>query len=168
MIYGDTDPFDDSIEHRTIDKITEEEIMRDVGKFIKVVIIIDWYGTSDLSKDDLLLLKELVETYKINMYYYGERYMKFFEEAKFTEEELEEDIRGIGYIGSKYIDTEVNRDEWDGNPYVVHIDWREWNEEEAKRNSKFFTDSVIAGICIDAGNYVRQVNENKRNIWRNK
>ncbi len=170
VVYGDEDPFHESLNHTVIDKLTEENIHQKSDAELRLLVHIDRTGEIELTVEQLLMVKRLVEEENMDMIYIGERHLSTFREYGFVYGDYSEDVRSLAYVGSFYKDQQVDWSQWAGNPYVLHLGWDIYDEELQKKERWRLSDRIYTNIQIFAYHYIQNLKDYKTALagnWRN-
>ena len=103
-----------------------------------------------ITDEELLIIKEYVETKGYDMFYIGKQYLDDFERLKFTKG-CDSDEASLEYIGSYKSGYDVQQNEY-GNLYAEHGLWCD-SDEQYLQNSK---DKIQSRIIMLMWDYARK------------
>lgn len=85
VLYGETIPFRDALQYRTVTKIDSEILKTD--KSHQIVLLSDLDGTMSISDQELHLIKEKVDAHTSEFYYLGSKQRERLQELGFVDHE---------------------------------------------------------------------------------
>lgn len=147
LIYnGDGEVFPEDFPYREITSVGKESLSVKQEDCYGCVIILDRKGNCQMSKEELLELKEFSETNRYDIMYYGTAQLDTFVELKFEKNVHEKDA-GMFYFVSDTDEKEYNAA---GNPYACHGVWTTEDEESAKEDPEYFQWQLYSELLYNA------------------
>ena len=132
IIYGDEIGFEDECYTRKIDTLSKENLESDNDFTYRALIINDLNNNIELTENDFKTLYEASYNYKIDLFYFGNRYFEQLKEAGITSQPLLESDLSIGVIYERDIRTEVVG-LWDKELHKIYL----------KKNPKLLADVLL-------------------------
>lgn len=121
IIYGDEIGFEDECYTRKIDTLSKENLESDNDFTYRALIINDLNNNIELTENDFKTLYEASYNYKIDLFYFGNRYFEQLKEAGITSQPLLESDLSIGVIYERDIRTEVVG-LWDKELHKIYLE----------------------------------------------
>ena len=134
IVYGENPEFRDTVNYRTINEITEEELKYEEEHGYRAIVLYDYKGTMNITDEELLLIKTYVEEKGYDMFYIGKNYLDDFERLGFTVG-CPEGAYSLEYLGSFNLGKQIQQNEV-GNLYAEHGLWSDDDENHLAKDDE--------------------------------
>ncbi len=98
IVYGEDVGFNEALNYRTIQQISEENLTSDSKHKYTFFVINDRQGKLEITDDEFALCKKMCDEHNMNFFYIGTQYLEHLQTFGFHRGLYTDDACGVGYV----------------------------------------------------------------------